>query len=166
MLAPANRPPSFIYRSLSALWRGVSTTWVRELANPVSTTCVSGWAQGSTNVARVIDPSAHADGTDLIAHRPHPTANRSLLTAHCSGRARLSTLIVLFILCSSLLALSYSTRAASSTSGSLSPWERAGVRERSLSWLSNPRSYLDRTNGADVFSEIFASRSTQEVFTV
>jgi hypothetical protein len=36
-------------------------------AGSVGTTCVSGWAQCSTHADRVIDSSAYADGTDLIA---------------------------------------------------------------------------------------------------
>jgi CSLREA domain-containing protein len=117
MAAPSNRPPSLIYRTVSALWRR---------AGSVSTTCVSGWPQRSTNAndilnridaGRVSDPPADAGGTDLIAHRS--PAYCRLPTASCSsaGRARLSLLIAL---CAVFLALSVSV--VSSSSSGLSPF--------------------------------------------
>src|SRR6266404_4631483 len=121
MLAPSNRPKSRRYGTVSARRR-----------HGVGTTCVSGWVRHSTYADRVIDPSAYADGTDLTAHRADLRPSISDLC--CSGRARLSTLTVLLAL--SVLALSgfalVRTRAESSSINTLSPWERDGVRVRSM----------------------------------
>src|SRR5436190_11158041 len=91
MLAPSNRPSSFIYRSLSALWR----------------------------TARRSVPPAVAGGSRTQVER----------STHPLPRVVLTSLAALLVLAVSGFAL-VRTRAESSIS--LSPWERGGVRERSL----------------------------------
>src|SRR6266446_5146976 len=133
MLAPANRPSSFIYRSLSALWRGAAlapSPFGRGLGRGLT-------AARNENESRSLSLEERAGVRErslslrrdkrknlfssALSPLPNPlpegegvTTHRSLLTAHCSGRARLSTLLVL---CTLLLALStfalVRTRAAS-----------------------------------------------------
>src|SRR2546421_12952895 len=100
---------------------------------------------------------------------------RPLAPDVCSGRVRLTSLLALSALLLALSALPFIARshAASIRINSLSPWERAGVRVRSmsLSWLSEPAwmSPPADANSTDLrplisdlwSSTIFASRSVR-----
>jgi CSLREA domain-containing protein len=113
-----------------------------------------------TNPIRAGADAVPASKTSILAVPGSPP-----LTAHYSGRARLSTLIVAFVLisvaASALVAVRGRAAGASSTNDLTV--HSSQLTAHSLSWLSdsdwkNPRAYLD---GSDVLSKIFASRTAR-----
>ena len=90
------------------------------------------------------DPLPEGEGMRGSVLRQGRTDLRPLTPDLCSGRVRLSILLTLCALLFALCALPFiaRTRAASIGNNSLSPWERAGVRVRSIAGETKEKEFL------------------------